>query len=182
MHLLKQLFQESRPFWFDDRIHNWEWDCSKSFGSPSGHVSKTILLLVPLVSDVTGFGSFYQGLIFMTAMAVIQPFSRMYLGVHSLNQVLFGLTLGLILLTAYRYVYQKALYRFFWNLLVKGKKLVKLILIVGCHVLIIVIPIIFFMVNEGERPMEKRDLDNLNRECGTSLTSLEVQQSALLSC
>ena len=103
-------------------------------------------------------------------LGLMVPLSRMYLGVHSANQILIGLALGLIFLVAYRYVYQKALYRFFWDLLVTRKNKLKVILIIFCHVLVVVIPIIFFIINEKERPMEKKDIDNLNNRCGTSLT------------
>ena len=95
------------------------------------------------------------------------PVSRMYLGVHSANQIMIGLTVGLIFVTAYRYVYQKALYRFFWDLLVKTKNTLRIALIVICNVVVVIIPIIFFIINSTERPMEKKDIDNLNKRCGT---------------
>ena len=71
-----------------------------------------------MISDVIGFGSLYFGWIFLFSITLMIPVSRMYLGVHSANQILIGLTLGFIFLVAYRYVYQKALYNFFWGLLV----------------------------------------------------------------
>ena len=121
---------------------------------------------------MTGFGSCHQGWVLLIVMGAVEPLSRMYLGAHSANQVLFGLVLGFLFLVAYKYVYQKGLYKFFWNLLVKPIGFLKLILLVGCHVLVIVIPIIFFMINEKERPVEKRFLDHV---CGASMTSIQLQ-------
>ena len=110
------------------------------------------------------------------------PVSRMYLGVHSANQILIGLTMGFIFLVAYRYIYQKVLYKFFWNLLVIKKDHLRLVLIILLHIIVIVIPIIFFSINSAERPMLKKDLDNLNKRCGTSLTGAAVQEHILLAC
>ena len=90
-------------------------------------------------------------------MGLMVPLSRMYLGVHSANQILIGLALGMIFLVAYRYVYQKALYRFFWDLLVTKKNQLKIVLILICHALVIIIPILFFIINKKERPMKKKD-------------------------
>lgn len=38
----------------------------------------------------------------------------MYLGVHSANQILFGLSMGFTFLILYKYIYQKALYHLAW--------------------------------------------------------------------
>lgn len=50
----------------------------------------------------------------LMVLVVMIPISRMYLGVHSLNQILFGLSLGTVFLVLYKYIYQKALYELYW--------------------------------------------------------------------
>lgn len=110
------------------------------------------------------------------------PVSRMYLGVHSANQILFGLCLGFLFLVVYKYIYQKALYELFWELLTGPAACVKIIGIIILNIVAIVIPIIFFSVNVDERPMLKKDIDNLNLRCKTDLTGYEVQVHMLTAC
>ena len=108
--LLKQAFQQSRPIWHDSNIKNWEWFCPKDFGNPSGHSFASALLFEPIVSDTLGYGPFHIMAIPLILLAIMVPVSRMYLGVHSSNQILFGLVFGITSLVLYKYVYQKALY------------------------------------------------------------------------
>ena len=77
------------------------------------------------------------------------PISRMYLGVHSLNQILFGLTLGFVSLILFKFVYQKALYELYWEMLMKntGKKTIKIAGIFLLNLICIAIPILFFELN-----------------------------------
>lgn len=145
--LLKQTFQQSRPIWFDDRIDNWEWFCPKDFGNPSGHSFATIMLYEPIVADQLGFGKFFQGWIFLAIISVMIPVSRMYLGVHSANQILMGLTLGFTFCVAFHYGYQKALYTFYWDLLVRARRAATIIGIIALNLVVILIPILFFIVN-----------------------------------
>lgn len=117
-----------------------------------------------------GFGALYFGWIFLFLITIMIPVSRMYLGVHSANQILIGLTFGFAFLIAYRYFYQKVLYEFFWDLLVKTKNRIRIALIVLLNVIVIIIPIIFYEINAKERPMAEKDINNLNLRCGTSMT------------
>lgn len=108
--LLKLAFQQSRPIWYDSRIYNWEWFCPKDFGNPSGHSFAVILLYEPIISDSIGYNKFRPWGYILVLLFVMIPISRMYLGVHSLNQILFGLSLGCVFLILYKFIYQKALY------------------------------------------------------------------------
>jgi len=67
----------------------------------------------------------------------------MYLGVHSLNQVLFGLTLGVSLTVLYRYAWRKAFYHWYARIY-KLKKFKYLIIIVTLHLFMFFLPFIFF--------------------------------------
>lgn len=97
------------------------------------------------------------------------PLSRMYLGVHSANQIIFGLVLGLIFLILYKYVYQRYLYVLYWNLLLKHHKLRKLAIAIVAHVLSLCIPILFHHINR-DRPVPALDVENLNKKCGIEVT------------
>jgi hypothetical protein len=106
----------------------------------------------------------------------------MYLGVHSANQIMFGLSLGTTLLVLYKYIYQRALYELFWKFLLGERRKIKFIGAFLLHVLTIVIPIIFYQVNHDQRPMLQKDIDNLNTRCFTSLTGADVQAQMLDAC
>lgn len=112
--LLKQAFQQSRPIWYDSRIQFLDWICPKDFGSPSGHSFAVILLYEPIISDIIGYWKYRPWGYVLSILFIMVPISRMYLGVHSLNQILFGLSLGTVFLVLYKYIYQKALYEIYW--------------------------------------------------------------------
>ena len=68
------------------------------------------MLFEPIVSDSIGYGKCRWAILPLFVIGVMVPVSRMYLGVHSANQIMFGLTLGFLFLVLFKFVYQKALY------------------------------------------------------------------------
>jgi membrane-associated phospholipid phosphatase len=99
---LKIILQEPRPFWLDSNIK--AYDCESGYGYPSNHVLTSIpsflmffeILYYHFEIDRKSKANFYYytvvtlGLLFCVAVG----FSRMVLGVHSLDQVFFGLLMG----------------------------------------------------------------------------------------
>ncbi|MBS1889857.1 MAG: phosphatase PAP2 family protein [Actinobacteria bacterium] len=86
-----------------------EWTCYTEYGSPSGHSMLSIVLLEFLVRFMTRkikcaarFNYLWYTLVFLLELLVM--FSRVYLGMHSLNQVLFGMMLGCYSMVVY-YLY-----------------------------------------------------------------------------
>lgn len=82
--------------------------CSKSFGNPSGHSSASILFGVALFLDVFhgstknpgdvryfGKGVYFLFLFLAVLWSATIPFTRYLMGVHSLNQIVYGSSLGL---------------------------------------------------------------------------------------
>jgi membrane-associated phospholipid phosphatase len=102
MALLKQIFQETRPFWINSQVKIYEWFCPTDFGNPSGHSFIVIALYEPLFSDFIGAGKKKFGLIIWTFVAALVMISRMYLGAHSLDQIVLGGLLGISFLAMYR--------------------------------------------------------------------------------
>ena len=107
MSLLKSLYAAKRTYWVSDDIN--ADSCVLSFGNPSGHLMCNVFfwlsLYLHLYSEV---GVKYPRMsVFCTAYIVkmaatcigcvfliFMGFSRVYLGVHSMDQVLFGAILG----------------------------------------------------------------------------------------
>ena len=104
MNIGKMAYHEPRPFMDDNKIKTWPSVCSTEYGNPSGHSMFAF-----------GFNSFmfldiYHGSLkgkvyskvayafwffFAFALASLICFARFYVMVHSLNEILYGLLLGL---------------------------------------------------------------------------------------
>lgn len=106
---LKLIYHNPRPYYSSDEIV--AMNCSRGYGNPSGHcllttaVYGTLWLLVfgpPYGKTTTFFPRPWQRQLakwitffLIVATCVLTFFARMYLGSHSLNQTIYGATLGL---------------------------------------------------------------------------------------
>lgn len=92
--LLKLVFHTPRPYWTDPKIKGHE--SQVSFGMPSGHAQNSVvvwgLAAAGLRSRAVWAGA--------AAMILLIGLSRIYLGVHSLGQVLAGWAIGAAILAA----------------------------------------------------------------------------------
>jgi len=81
-----------RPYWVSDRVMAFAGETS--FGVPSGHAGRAVALWGTLATHLR------KGWAWVTALVLIFfiGFSRIYLGVHFLHDVLLGWTLGALLL------------------------------------------------------------------------------------
>ena len=114
MNELKSLYGEPRPYWLSDKISAVH--CGTGFGNPSGHMLNNSFLWVSLYLHVffdtaLSFGdqeidreggsprrvgplSRFIALLVMAGFLGMMAVSRVYLGAHTLNQVLFGTLIG----------------------------------------------------------------------------------------
>jgi hypothetical protein len=98
------------------------------------------------------------------------PLSRQYLGVHSSNQVLLGLTFGLLFLILYKYTYQRQIYSIYWKLFTKSKCFFNLIFIIFLHIATVITPIIIFYYNKNNFPVDPHILKAILNQCNTVIT------------
>ena len=107
MNITKMAYREARPFWIDPTVY--QGDCSSEFGNPSGHSMTAALLAVALAFSILelvsgeskrrlilGLLIFPVALLYFFAMGL----SRLTLGVHSVNQILYGWLWGIWLAVA----------------------------------------------------------------------------------
>jgi membrane-associated phospholipid phosphatase len=109
---LKMILQEPRPFWLDDGIV--AFDCEPGYGFPSNHVLTSVpsffiffeILYYHFEIDRTVNAKifYWVGIGVNTLLCFILGLSRMILGVHSLDQVFFGLLMGMGLYYFYLHV------------------------------------------------------------------------------
>ena len=110
-----------------------------------------ILLHEPIISDTIGYKKFRLMALPYLVLIILVTASRIYLGVHSANDVFYGLVLGFINLVLYKYIYQKALYSYLWSLFVGKKHLrkVKIIALIVMNIITLGMPIVFYYVNRN---------------------------------
>ena len=102
------------------------------------------MLYEPIFSDAIGYWKYRPWALLLAIFCIIMPISRMYLGVHSANQTLFGISLGFTFLILYKYIYQRALYHLFWEFLIGTRQKLKFIAVIFLNLIVIAIPIIFY--------------------------------------
>lgn len=119
-NILKLIYGSHRPFWVIPEIKH---ECDIGFGNPSGHAFSSISVYLSLWNIITDIPFYkrssggrvlkYISLLVFIILCIAIIISRIYLSVHSINQVLFGGTLGF------------ALYFYFFHALSLGKFTIK---------------------------------------------------------
>lgn len=105
-HTLKVVYRQERPLWMNDDIDTGTQH-SCGYGNPSGHSLSSTCLYLSLWyilaekidtnisnKNISKILKFIVLIILMIIIGIILT-SRLYLGVHSLNQIIFGCSLGL---------------------------------------------------------------------------------------
>ena len=94
-------------------------------------------------------------------LAIFVPWSRMYLGSHSADQLLNGLLYSFGFLVLYRYYFRRQIFRLLKSLLspnIQRKKL-KYLVLASIHLLFIIPPLILYQIN-----MNFRDIDMIQQQ------------------
>lgn len=86
--VLKAYDSDPRPIWTQQNVRNIGLYCPVEYGNPSGHSWFSAVFGFGLLLDYQGVGEKYIYMWISVAAAILMPLSRMYLGAHSLNQVL----------------------------------------------------------------------------------------------
>ena len=94
---LKMIYQSDRPNWHSEYL---TFSCNYGYGNPSGHSLTSIALYLSLSHILITFFKFkliYKGIIFIffIILALLIIISRVILAAHSINQVIYGFTLGI---------------------------------------------------------------------------------------
>jgi undecaprenyl-diphosphatase len=104
-NLLKMIYGSPRPFWIDPSLAQ---ACDGGFGNPSGHAFSSSAIYLTLwhllITQVSYFKKFVVRVILLClflGLIIAILLSRLYLGVHGINQILHGSLLG----TGFYYLY-----------------------------------------------------------------------------
>lgn len=179
MATIKQTLQESRPFWYSPNIEINEWFCPIDFGNPSGHSFIVVLGYEPILSDFVGTGPKKVLVGIWLILSALVLLSRMYLGAHSLDQIIFGALLGFAFLIIYKYQFQRMMYQAAINIFSQKNKQLYLIINTVILILFVGLPICEYLINHSNRPIDQTEIDAINSKCGRSLTSDSLQKKNL---
>ena len=98
--ILKLVYADMRPNYISTAIRSDFGYCEKDYGNPSGHALFSFTTYLALYKDLRQTFFKKQGHIFLLLLALLTPFlislSRLYFGVHSINQLLLGAFYGII--------------------------------------------------------------------------------------
>jgi len=100
--ILKMSFAGPRPYWVSAQVKAFA--AEGSFGIPSGHSQDAVALWSTLASGVRRRWAWIAAL----TLAFLIGFSRLYLGVHFVHDVLAGWLVGFLLLWAFRRFWDSA--------------------------------------------------------------------------
>jgi membrane-associated phospholipid phosphatase len=97
----KMFYAEARPYFITSDIEPLG-ECTAGFGNPSGHSMFSVMwafllhlhIFEGFITSVFAHVSLY---FITTPFAFLVAFSRLYVGVHSLNQIVYGSLLGFYL-------------------------------------------------------------------------------------
>lgn len=93
-NMLKTLIRQPRPFWIQPDIQRAE---AEGYGIPSGHVQNVTGVYVLLAASLRRGWVWILVLLYIMAMAL----SRLYLGVHFLQDIAVGFAVGLLLFSTF---------------------------------------------------------------------------------
>ena len=155
-NLFKMIYRNNRPYWESEKII---FSCNSGYGNPSGHSMTSVCVYLSLATILTDFkifqknkkGIIYKVIIYFLFVIVIimVMISRIILGAHSINQVIYGCLLGLGNYFVIFYILSFHKYNNLDFLNFFKKKVNNLILMIFHLVLIIITIIIYFSVKES---------------------------------
>ena len=126
MGITKVTYHQARPFWVSKEIEAVQ--CSTEFGNPSGHSMFSLGSTLTVWLDLNQYVSQNESVLRAWYVRVILllgailfgitiGYSRVILGVHSWNQVLFGWSLGVWLAFTLHFCVKDRIVENAWNLL-----------------------------------------------------------------
>lgn len=111
-NLLKVMYKIPRPFWIFENVKVYV--CQKGFGSPSGHTMiawaiPTAISLDIRRSNPSGYCMIAIAFVVTVIIGVAEAWTRMALGVHTIDQVWMGAVIGVWLAFTFEYILKKAM-------------------------------------------------------------------------
>ena len=166
--LLKLIHNDPRPFWQNTIL--FQEECETSYGNPSGHslisfyfylsLSYYLCQINYIKSNIKFKLSVYGIALFISALTA---FSRIVLGVHSLDQVLYGSFLGIFAFLIFAFMFK--IYDMPLNHYLKFYKVKKYIYVfIISNIVLLILPFIAYSLIDFNRDKKKYELV-INKRC-----------------
>ena len=156
-NLFKIIYRNGRPYWESEKL---DIVCNSGYGNPSGHSVTSTVYYLTLPHIVTNFEFFKKdtkGIILRVVifclfiiLGSLVMISRVILAAHSINQVIYGFTLGLGIYFILIYILSYHTYSSDEFLKHITKKLVIIIYMVFHSVIILLLIIIYLVIKDNE--------------------------------
>lgn len=153
VNILKISYGQARPFWVDNSLFVY---CDGGYGNPSAHALVGASSYLTLAHILTDYEFFRRRIslriiiyILFIGLIVAICLSRIYLGVHTINQVLHGALLGIPLYFLFVHILRMhamsgdTFFMFFTN-----AKFIIIIAIIQAVILIIILLVYFLVENQ----------------------------------
>ena len=194
---MKLIYQNPRPIFIDinNTLENG-LSCNNGFGNPSGHSLTAVAVYLSLWHIVTNFNYFTHNkkgivlrivlLIVFICVIVLIVLSRIILGAHSINQVIYGSTIGLGIYGIFFYIFQYHLYdsefvyRDFAVHFVKKVTIIAYSCVHCCMLLLCLL--LYFLHKPNESKLEQYTNVLINKQCEKRDMYLQFQHDALFQC
>ena len=109
--IMKLIYNDPRPFWLNTIL--FQGKCETSYGNPSGHSLIAFYFYLSFAyylckNNYMKFNRIIKISIYIIAiiLSVLTAFSRLVLGVHSLDQVLYGSFLGIFAFLIFTFIFR----------------------------------------------------------------------------
>jgi hypothetical protein len=134
-NLLKIIYRNPRPFFENKSIRK---ECDGGFGNPSGHAMLSIcsyLCFFQLIFEEFNLNFVLKIILFVVInlIIILIGISRIFLGVHSINQIIYGYLIGFccyFLVFHVFYLHRKSAKLFFYEFRMKIKNLIVSIILI----------------------------------------------------
>lgn len=183
--LLKIIYGDSRPFMENQAL--FKGICDGGFGNPSGHALLSFFIYLILIHFIQNHKFFNDKIfikffliLFVIIMLILVILSRIILGVHSINQIIYGSLLGIWLFYVLIYMFKlDKMSMIIYRKIYQNTKYI--ILIIICFIITILTPIICsFIFNQQ---LDYINLNNkLNYNCKKVKKFRRFNYDSLFGC
>ena len=166
--LFKLIFADPRPFWLNTIL--FQDKCETSYGNPSGHSLISFFFYLSFSYYLCQIKKIKENNIIRISVyiiailiALLTAFSRLALGVHSLDQVIFGSFLGIFAFLIFTFMFK--IYDMPLNHYLKfykDKKYIKVF--ISSVILLLILPFILYAIIDVEKDKKKYE-SAMNKIC-----------------
>ena len=160
--LLKLIYSDPRPFWLNTVL--FQGKCETSYGNPSGHSLMSFYFYLSFsyylcqIKKISSKNT-YKISIYCLALLIasLTAFSRLALGVHSVDQVLYGSLLGIFAFLIFAFMFR--IYNMPLNHYLKFYREKKYInVFITINILLIIFPFVIYGLIDVEKDLKKYEL------------------------